>query len=56
MEKYRVLFKNLDDNIEAEEILDKSGQDYDYDNGGGMIIDDNGLEELETNNVDFDRI
>ena len=51
----RIIFGSEIDRNEAEHVLDENGCDYDYDSGGRMMINNDGLEVLSnTSTIDFD--
>ena len=53
---YRVVFASDEDKCDAENLLDDAFEDYDYDSGDRMMVNQSGLDRLYASNIDFDEV
>ena len=56
MLEYRVTFPDDDEEEKAVEILEKEGVDFDWDSGDRMMLNQEGLDLLRFENIDFDEV
>ncbi len=52
----RIIFPDEGEQELAEQVLEDQGLDYDYDSKDRMMVDEDGLEALEEEGVDFDQV